>query len=250
LPAPQWQTASEGDAPQTDNEQMLATIWQQLLGRETVSRDDNFFALGGDSILALQVVSRARQQGLALTPKELFEQPVLKELAVEAVSAQASVISQQPLQGALPLLPIQQHFFSLNPPSPSHWNQHLWLALDTPMERPALEATLQALCQQHDALRLQFIREQNGWMQTCLPADAPGHELLWWRQAQDPAAAGSVVAGDSSPGGGWGVLAYSAGRFAQCVWAGTGRPGDNLAGAYPQSGRLASGAGAMAAEQR
>ncbi len=42
LPAPQWQTASEGDAPQTDNEQTLATIWQQLLGRETVSRDDNF----------------------------------------------------------------------------------------------------------------------------------------------------------------------------------------------------------------
>ena len=192
LPPPQWQTASEGDAPQTDNEQTLATIWQQLLGRETVSRDDNFFALGGDSILALQVVSRARQQGLALTPKELFEQPVLKELAVEAVSAQASVISQQPLQGALPLLPIQQHFFSLNPPSPSHWNQHLWLALDTPMERPALEATLQALCQQHDALRLQFIREQNGWMQTCLPADAPGHELLWWRQAQDDAAVSAL----------------------------------------------------------
>ncbi len=192
LPAPQWQTASEGDAPQTDNEQTLATIWQQLLGRETVSRDDNFFALGGDSILALQVVSRARQQGLALTPKELFEQPVLKELAVQAVSAQASVISQQPLQGALPLLPIQQHFFSLNPPSPSHWNQHLWLALDAPMERPALEATLQALYQQHDALRLQFIREQNGWTQTCLPTDAPSHELLWWRQAPDDAAVSAL----------------------------------------------------------
>ncbi|WP_323773600.1 non-ribosomal peptide synthetase [Alcanivorax sp.] len=187
LPAPQWQTASEGDAPQTDNEQTLATIWQQLLGRETVSRDDNFFALGGDSILALQVVSRARQQGLALTPKELFEQPVLKALGVQAVSAQASAISQQPLQGPLALLPIQQHFFSLNPPSPSHWNQHLWLALDAPMERPALEASLQALYQQHDALRLQFTREQNGWMQTCLPADAPGHELLWWRQADSEA---------------------------------------------------------------
>ncbi len=188
LPAPQWQTASEGEAPKTDNEQTLATIWQQLLGRESVSRDDNFFALGGDSILALQVVSRARQQGLALTPKDLFEQPLLRGLAEQAVSAQASVISQQPLQGAVPLLPIQQHFFSLNPPSPSHWNQHLWLALDAPMDREALNATLQALYQQHDALRLQFVREKNGWSQTCLPADAPSGELLWWRQADSESA--------------------------------------------------------------
>ena len=188
LPMPQWQTASAGDAPQTDNEHTLASIWQQLLGRESVSRDDNFFALGGDSILALQVVSRARQQGLALTPKDLFEQPLLRGLAEQAVSAQASVISQQPLQGAVPLLPIQQHFFSLNPPSPSHWNQHLWLALDAPMDREALNATLQALYQQHDALRLQFVREKNGWSQTCLPADAPSGELLWWRQADSESA--------------------------------------------------------------
>ena len=188
LPVAQWHTASEGAPPQTDNEKMLADIWQSLLGRKGVSRDDNFFALGGDSILALQVVSRARQQGLALTPKDLFEHPRLHDLAACAVNAEASIISQQPLQGELGLLPIQQHFFSLRPPSPSHWNQHLWLALDAPMDRQALNVTLQALYRQHDALRLQFTYEANGWRQTCLSADRPCDELLWWCQAADEAA--------------------------------------------------------------
>ena len=185
LPEPQWQGSSEGDAPETDNEKILAEIWQQLLGVETVSRDDHFFALGGDSILALQVVSRARQQGLALTPKDLFEQPLLKDLAAVVVSAEASIISQEPLQGPVSLLPIQQHFFSLNPPSPSHWNQHLWLALDAPMERQALQATLYALYRQHDALRLRFTHNAKGWQQACLPVDTQPGELLWWREASD-----------------------------------------------------------------
>lgn len=188
LPVAQWHTTSEGAPPQTDNEKVLADIWQSLLGREGVSRDDNFFALGGDSILALQVVSRARQQGLALTPKDLFEHPRLHDLAACAVNAEASIISQQPLQGELGLLPIQQHFFSLRPPSPSHWNQHLWLALGAPMDRQALNVTLQALYRQHDALRLQFTYEANGWRQTCLSADRPCDELLWWCQAADEAA--------------------------------------------------------------
>ena len=183
LPEPQWQTTGQGEPPQTDNEKILADIWQPLLGVDNVSRDDHFFALGGDSILALQVVSRARQQGLAVSPKALFEQPLLKDLAAVVVSAEATVISQAPMQGPVSLLPIQQHFFSLNPPSPSHWNQHLWLALDAPMERQALEATLHALYRQHDALRLRFTNHAEGWQQECLSVDTPPGELLWWREA-------------------------------------------------------------------
>ena len=185
LPEPRWQTASQGDVPQTDNEKILADIWQQLLGLQNVSRDDHFFSLGGDSILALQVVSRARQQGLALSPKELFEQPRLKDLAAVVVSAEATVISQEPLQGPVPLLPIQHHFFSLNPPRPSHWNQHLWLALEAPMDRQALDATLHALYRQHDALRLRFTHNAEGWQQECLPVGMQPGQLLWWRDVSD-----------------------------------------------------------------
>ncbi len=63
LPEPTWQSQSY-EAPQTDNERILAAIWADVLGVERVGRQDHFFELGGDSIVALQVVSRVRQQGL------------------------------------------------------------------------------------------------------------------------------------------------------------------------------------------
>nr|WP_235656227.1 phosphopantetheine-binding protein [Fischerella thermalis] len=75
LPAPEQQTpeiASAFIAPETTVEKQLATIWAQVLGREKVGIKDNFFALGGDSILSLQVVSKAREAGLKLTPKQIF----------------------------------------------------------------------------------------------------------------------------------------------------------------------------------
>ncbi|MFD0442078.1 phosphopantetheine-binding protein [Streptomyces indonesiensis] len=55
-------------APRTDTERALAEIWGTLLGRERIGAEDNFFHLGGDSILSIQVASRARQAGLAFTP--------------------------------------------------------------------------------------------------------------------------------------------------------------------------------------
>lgn len=70
LPAPDPDAAGTAGyvAPRTDTERTLAQIWGTLLGRERVGAEDNFFHLGGDSILSIQVASRARQAGLALTP--------------------------------------------------------------------------------------------------------------------------------------------------------------------------------------
>jgi amino acid adenylation domain-containing protein len=67
--------------PQGPGEEALAGIWSQVLGIEKVGRDDNFFALGGDSILSLKVVSLARRQGLALSLQQIFRFPTLRELA-------------------------------------------------------------------------------------------------------------------------------------------------------------------------
>ncbi len=183
LPAPQWQTASEGDAPQTDNEQTLATIWQQLLGRETVSRDDNFFALGGDSILALQVVSRARQQGLALTPRDLFEQPVLSQQAAVAQPVTVNTASQEPLAGSLSLLPIQQRFIEQR--GLSACNQYLRFSIQKPFDAAVLEQALQLLVAQHDALRLQFDVSDSATAQCVSAASTP---LLQTMDSNDSAA--------------------------------------------------------------
>ncbi|MED5388282.1 MAG: amino acid adenylation domain-containing protein, partial [Pseudomonadota bacterium] len=183
LPIPQWQTASAGEPPQTENENVLADIWQQLLGIDAVSRDDHFFALGGDSIFALQVVSRARQQGLALTPKTLFEQPTLRELAAEAQAVTVNTASQVPLEGPVALLPIQQRFIEQR--GLSACNQYWHFAVQDALDEEALETALQRLVAQHDALRLCFDAGHPG--QAVCVADN-GHTLLQVLDESDKAA--------------------------------------------------------------
>ena len=71
-------------APRTAWERELAAIWQRVLGVEQVGVRDNFFALGGDSIRSIQVLSAAKEQQLGLTLEDLFRQQTIEELAVVA----------------------------------------------------------------------------------------------------------------------------------------------------------------------
>jgi len=68
-------------APATDVERRLAEIWSGVLGVESVGVTDNFFDLGGDSILSIRIIARAHETGLAITPRQLFEHPTIAELA-------------------------------------------------------------------------------------------------------------------------------------------------------------------------
>ncbi len=70
--------------PESPREHLLAAIWEEILGHGQVGAGDNFFALGGDSILVIRVVARARQQGLELKPADLFTSPTLAALAAAA----------------------------------------------------------------------------------------------------------------------------------------------------------------------
>lgn len=69
-------------APETDVERQLCAIWQDLLKIEQVGVTDNFFTLGGDSILAIQSVNRATQAGIKLTTRQLFESQTIEKLAL------------------------------------------------------------------------------------------------------------------------------------------------------------------------
>ena len=94
LPAPdaaQMQKAYE--APSNALERTLADIWQQVLGLEQVGSSDNFFELGGDSIVSIQVVRMAAQAGVAFTPKQLFEQQSVRNLAALIAAEQAQAAS-------------------------------------------------------------------------------------------------------------------------------------------------------------
>ncbi|WP_315533608.1 non-ribosomal peptide synthetase [Delftia acidovorans] len=87
LAEPELAGAQVYEAPQGEVEQMLAGIWAEVLGVERVGRSDNFFMLGGDSILSLQIVSRTYRAGWRITPRQLFERQTVAELAAVAERA-------------------------------------------------------------------------------------------------------------------------------------------------------------------
>jgi amino acid adenylation domain-containing protein/non-ribosomal peptide synthase protein (TIGR01720 family) len=161
-------------APESIAERALATVWRQVLGVEAIGVDDNFFALGGDSILSIQVISRARQAGLQLTPKQLFEHPTIRDLAAVAGLGRAIEAEQGLVTGAVPLTPIQQWFFEHGFEQPAHWNQSLMLSVSGGLDRALLEATVAALLAHHDALRMRFETAGDGWRQRNAGLSTPG----------------------------------------------------------------------------
>jgi amino acid adenylation domain-containing protein/non-ribosomal peptide synthase protein (TIGR01720 family) len=175
LPAPEQQTpeiASAFIAPETTVEKQLATIWAQVLGREKVGIKDNFFALGGDSILSLQVVSKAREAGLKLTPKQIFQYQTIAELvAVVSTTETIIAVEQGIVTGTVPLTPIQHWFFAQNLRFPHHYNQAVLLEPKQPLDITCLEKAVQGLLQHHDALRLRFVKGESGWQQVNADVD-------------------------------------------------------------------------------
>ncbi|WP_067510180.1 non-ribosomal peptide synthetase [Actinoplanes sp. TFC3] len=91
LPPPRIDELSEAAhvEPRTDTERLLAQVWADVFGVGRVSVTDNFFAIGGDSILAIKVVSRARVHGIRLTAKDLFLKPTIAALAEVVTTAGA-----------------------------------------------------------------------------------------------------------------------------------------------------------------
>lgn len=88
LPAPDMAQAQEHYvAPSTPTERILCSIWQELLGLERVGVNDNFFQLGGHSLLTVQVVARLQAQGIAASARQLFAAPSLADFAQELDAA-------------------------------------------------------------------------------------------------------------------------------------------------------------------
>ncbi|HEU4323866.1 MAG TPA: amino acid adenylation domain-containing protein [Roseiflexaceae bacterium] len=168
LPAPEQRTAKVATghaAPRTPVEATLAQIWSEVLNKP-VGIHDNFFALGGDSILSIQIIAYASQSGLRLTPKQLFDNPTVAQLAALAGSATRPAHDQGRVSGDVPLTPIQRWFFEQEPPAPQHYNQSVLLDLRTPVAPAAIATALEHLYDHHDALRLRFTREGGVWTQT------------------------------------------------------------------------------------
>ncbi|ESA36656.1 amino acid adenylation domain protein [Leptolyngbya sp. Heron Island J] len=143
--------------PQSQVETTLATLWAQVLQVERVGRHDNFFFLGGDSILAIQFIGKAKQENLQVTPGQLYRNPTIAELAQVATSAVTPPISEsESLTGEIPLTPIQHWLIEQNRPSLHHANLALLLQAKSTLAPDLLKTAFQAVFEHHDVFRLRF----------------------------------------------------------------------------------------------
>lgn len=167
LPMPEEkQINSECVGPRNSNEQILTTIWKRVLGVKKVGIYDNFFEIGGDSILSIQIISQASQVGLKLTPKQMFECPTIAELAQVAIETQGAQAEQGIVIGDVPLTPIQCWFFEQEHAHPEHWNQSMLLRVKERLDVKLLEGAILNLLKHHDALRFRYEQLPNGtWRQ-------------------------------------------------------------------------------------
>ncbi|MET0391089.1 MAG: amino acid adenylation domain-containing protein, partial [Polyangiales bacterium] len=162
LPTPQRIASTRYEPPHTPAEQVLCELMQQLLKVERVGIHDNFFALGGDSIVSLQLVARARERGILLNAKQIFTQRTVSELAAAAGSSPQALAESGSLRGPVPLLPIQRWFFAQPLARPHHWNVSILLTPRAPLAIQPLTAALLCLVEHHDALRLRFTQTADG----------------------------------------------------------------------------------------
>src|SRR5262249_16692493 len=166
LPVPDPTRPDDGEplvSPRTREERILFNVWAEVLRIERFGVHDNFFELGGDSILAIQIIARASGEGLRLTPRQLFERQTIAELAGAAEGSPGTRGEQGAVTGPVPLTPIQHWFFEQDLLDPHHYNQSMLLEAREPIDRKALENAFGLLLAHHDALRLRFVRDANGW---------------------------------------------------------------------------------------
>ncbi|HKQ08158.1 MAG TPA: amino acid adenylation domain-containing protein [Blastocatellia bacterium] len=180
LPTPELQRAGFV-GPRNHVEEVLCDAWAKLLGLGQVGITDNFFELGGDSILSIQVIARAREEGVHLTPKQFFQYQTIAELAEVAELRLRPPAEAEVPAGPVALTPIEYLFFDLNLQRPDHYNQSAMLELKPGVESGLLEQAVEAVLQHHEAFRLRFERDHGQWLQcyaeAALPARFSRHDL-------------------------------------------------------------------------
>ncbi|ROO87214.1 non-ribosomal peptide synthase protein (TIGR01720 family)/amino acid adenylation domain-containing protein [Actinocorallia herbida] len=155
LPDPDLSSGrTAGRAPADDTERLLAGLFADLLGHESVGADESFFDLGGDSIVSIQLVSRARAAGLGLTPRQVFELRTVAELAAVARPA-AQAAPAEAATGAVPLTPIMRAFLERGGPF-ERFSQAVLVPVEPGTAYERVESAVQAVLDRHDLLRAVF----------------------------------------------------------------------------------------------
>lgn len=153
-------------APSNAREKLVAKLWAEVLDGERIGLNDNFFALGGDSIKALQVVSKGAKYGWRVELRDIFTQSSLAALAARIEPLRERLDHATPVFGGeIPLGPVQTAFLVDYPGPKEHFHQALLLAPDEAMLAEPLEQAVAAVIRHHDALRLRYKQVDEQWVQ-------------------------------------------------------------------------------------
>jgi len=155
----------------------LYSIWASVLKLDAVRVDQNFFELGGDSILSIQVVARARAAGYIVNPRQIFQHPTIAALAELAIDAGGGQRDDGPISGPAPLTPIQRWFFDQLMADPQRFSQSALFEVPALMDARCVEEAVKELLKRHDALRLRFKQEAGVWKATVAAMEAAPFSL-------------------------------------------------------------------------
>ncbi|WP_255342603.1 non-ribosomal peptide synthase/polyketide synthase [Nocardia sp. CNY236] len=188
LPAVEFTgTATAFRAPREGAEAVLAALIADLVGADRIGADDDFFARGGNSLLAMRLVARANTAlGCALTVREVFEAPTVAELAQVLTRAMRPetttrlALTSQARPARIPLSMAQNRMWLLHrlDPDSSVYNLPITMRLTGALDRHALQAALGDVIDRHEALRTVFPADEQGPAQVVLSGtDLPELEL-------------------------------------------------------------------------
>ncbi|KEP25300.1 non-ribosomal peptide synthetase [Bacillus zhangzhouensis] len=171
LPPPEWRQEEVDtpiDRPVSEEERMLEKVWSQLLGAPSIGVHDNYFELGGDSIIVIQMVARLAQEGYIIQPRDVFEKQTISQLALVMKKADVSVsYNQAPITGDVRLLPIQSWFFEQSMTNQDYWNLSAHFQFKQSVSLKQLTQVLSKVADHHDMLRATYTKEADGtWVQT------------------------------------------------------------------------------------
>jgi phthiocerol/phenolphthiocerol synthesis type-I polyketide synthase E len=168
--------ASAGGAAQThaatngksQTEATLQRIWAQCLGVGSVDRNANFFELGGDSLIAISVAMTAANEGLELTPQDLYENQTVATLAKALVARYVAggLARQSPDEATHPPVPPNvEYFLEHGLREAGRWRIPLIMRLNPDVQAEDITSVLTAVTNQHDALRLRIVQRAGTWEQ-------------------------------------------------------------------------------------
>ncbi|MER7644101.1 non-ribosomal peptide synthase/polyketide synthase [Streptomyces sp. NPDC126522] len=230
LPAPDFTAQGGGRAPENDTERTLRDLFADALGlpAEAIGTDDDFFTFGGDSIVAMQLVARARAAGLRVTPRQVFQHRTVAALAAVAVplGTDERHAVHDDGTGTVPLTPIMRGLLERGGPVAAY---HQAALVQTPADltEPGLLTVLTALAARHDMLRAQLVREP-AWLLR-VPAAQDTDVSTWLtrvdvRGADDAELRAAISRHAETARAG---LDPDAGAMVRAVWfdAGPGQPG-------------------------